>query len=242
MKNMAPKSNVIPLNTELRPDLNEAERFLKLLDPNAEWFAFQFYWDPKDGSKPTKRERPKSLLVQNPLKLAAPTLAEYNRKRWGVAVTINPTDGVGRKLENVLYIRAIKADFDDNPPPDNWPIEPSIVVSTTPGRYHCYWLVKGTKMKQETAKGIEDYLVREYDADEKCAEMARAMRLPGFYHMRGEPTMVKILRANGKRYLPSELKRAFPPVKPEAKTVARTSDGDGVSRALKCIPAEGYDT
>jgi hypothetical protein len=39
------------------------------------------------------------------------------------------------------------------------------------------------------------------------------LRLPGFYHNKAEPYLVRIVEASGKRYTRNELLKAFPPVK-----------------------------
>ena len=60
----------------------------------------------------------------------------------GVFITINETDGAGRRSDNVTRYRAAFVDLDGAPLPDVWPLKPSFVIESSAGKYHCYWLLQ----------------------------------------------------------------------------------------------------
>ena len=60
----------------------------------------------------------------------------------GVFITINETDGTGRRGENMTRYRAAFVDLDGAPLPTSWPLEPSFVIESSAGKYHCYWLLQ----------------------------------------------------------------------------------------------------
>jgi hypothetical protein len=77
------------------------------------------------------------------------------------------------------------------------------------------------------------------------------LRLPGFYHNKAEPYLVRIVEASGKRYTRDELLKAFPPVKEDpapppvfsSDSSAHVSSEDSyrISSALKMIDPDPYD-
>ena len=66
-------------------------------------------------------------------------LVELNDKGAGIFVTVNETDGKGRKEENIIGIRAIFQDDDDGFE-GTYPLTPSIQVQSSPGKFQRYWL------------------------------------------------------------------------------------------------------
>ncbi len=121
------------------------------------------------------------------------TLQGYNQNGWGIFVCINAMDGVGRELSNLQYIRTHVVDM-DNPLSSadsyqraiNTNPKPHFAVETSPGKYHVYWLV-------EPYTGNEFYNVQQrklaqiYDGDKSVIDPTRVLRVPGFYHLKGEP-------------------------------------------------------
>lgn len=80
------------------------------LDSDATFFTFQTFDDDSD------RKDPKLVQVLNgTLEKHLPTLAELNRKGAGIFVTINETDGEGRKAENIVRVRHLFVDLDGAP-------------------------------------------------------------------------------------------------------------------------------
>lgn len=125
-----------------------------------------------------------------------PTLQQYNQNGWGVFVSINAMDGNGRELANVHHIRAHVLDLDD-------PLtsqanyaravashpQPHFAVQSSPGKYHLYWL-----MYPYTGNDYyslqQRKLAQIYDGDKSIIDSTRVLRVPGFYHLKGEPHLV----------------------------------------------------
>lgn len=61
-------------------------------------------------------------------------------------MVVNETDGNGRKAEDVRRVRAVWQE-DDNGWEGDFPLSPSIVVQSSIGKYHRYWLVDGQEMR-----------------------------------------------------------------------------------------------
>ncbi|UHA75097.1 DNA-primase RepB domain-containing protein [Paenibacillus sp. 481] len=72
-------------------------------------------------------------------------------------------------------------------------IKNALIVETYNG-YHVYWPIKNGDTKQFVA--IQDALARRFDSDPAVKNLARVMRLPGFYHMKNpkKPFMVRVIQ------------------------------------------------
>ena len=100
----AKKARIAP---PIEPDLAEARRFLELLDPDPDaQFTFQVFDD-----SPLKRGH-MARLAHGDLDQEAGRLATWNRAGAGVFVTINRTDGLGRKEQNIIGVRSVCVDLD----------------------------------------------------------------------------------------------------------------------------------
>lgn len=119
-----------------------------------------------------------------------------NQRRAGVFVMVNAGDNRGRKTENVLRVRAVFVDLDGSPiePVMKAPLQPHIVVETSPKRFHAYWLVDDI-LKQEF-RGVQEMLALKFDGDPVVKDLPRVMRLPGFIHHKNEPYLTNILHTN----------------------------------------------
>jgi hypothetical protein len=118
-------------------------------------------------------------------------VAHYKRGA-GVFITINETDGTGRRGENMTRYRAAFVDLDGAPLPTSWPLEPSFVIESSAGKYHCYWLL------QEGADwtvwlDVQARLAVYFKGDKAMADRARVLRLAGFDHQKAEPFRVRFL-------------------------------------------------
>lgn len=76
----------------------EASRFLRYLDPEADSFVFQTFHDHKKTDGRT---------IAGRLPDVSQELAEANESDFGIAVTVNDTDGASRKAKDVTRIRAV---------------------------------------------------------------------------------------------------------------------------------------
>ena len=123
--------------TELEPDLDLAESFLRWLDRDAKRWTFQTFDNRGHNGKLAR-------ILHGSLDEHAETLIELNRQGAAVCVTMNETDFRGTKKGNIKRVRALVADLDGAPldPARDCRLRPHIIVETSPGRYHVYWLVE----------------------------------------------------------------------------------------------------
>jgi len=200
-------------NESMQPDLKQAERFLTQLDEGAEEFTFQTF-DDREG--PVKQKH-LSKIFNGSLEKYAPALIDLQKEGAAVFVTINETDLKGRKKENIIRIRALWQE-DDGKGSANLPIEPHIVVESSPGKYHRYILTDNSELDEfESAQQV---LVDQYGSDPNAKDRSRVLRLPGFYHQKNPdaPHMVRIIEESGALPVPwDEIKRVFPPVEKKSE-------------------------
>src|SRR5262245_39383336 len=112
--------------------INPTFTFLRLLDANAPAFTFQTFKEKGDnGSNIFPRVIHSSSVAE---------LRKEHEQGAGIYVTINETDGTGRKAENITRVRAVFSEDDDGYD-GSYPLEPSMTIESSPGHFHHYWLV-----------------------------------------------------------------------------------------------------
>lgn len=163
--------------------------------------TFQTFGD-KDKSSSLAR------IMHGTLEECRPELEELNRQGAGVFVTVNETDGQGRGTGNIVRTRALVTDYDTqdfNRTFDNLPLPPSIVIESSPGKHHAYWIIEDT-LPLEEFKQCQKALAIMLGSDPKICDLPRVMRVPGFLHQKGQPFMVREVFNSGKRYTAKALK------------------------------------
>lgn len=116
---------------------------------------------------------------------------------WGIHVVINEMDGVGLSVGNVVACRAQLLDLDDFDAGQQLgrvlrsSTAPHIIVNTSPGKVQCWWKVIPHADKQLYTDN-QRRLIGEYNGDVQFIDAAHTARLPGFYHHKGEPTLVTV--------------------------------------------------
>src|SRR5690554_4017372 len=123
-------TSTVPVDGLPMPDLDHALRFLALLDSDSgphEWHYRAIC--PATG----RAAKPGGLDA----------LKEKNLTGWGAYVVVNAG---GHKTESIKRVRALYVDFDEAD--DHLdrvrtlvPFEPSIIVESSPGKHHVYWVV-----------------------------------------------------------------------------------------------------
>nr|WP_246580884.1 DNA-primase RepB domain-containing protein [Deinococcus aestuarii] len=144
---------------------------------------------------------------------------------------INEGDGRGRSNRNVRRVRAFFADFDGVPLPEKWPLLPSIIVETSPGRFHTYWL-----LDEDAIFPVENVLFNKRQeaiaravgsAPDDCKGISRVMRVPGFEHQKHDAFVSRLLRPavdqSPRLYGIEDIASAFPLVEEIDPPVERTS-------------------
>lgn len=208
----------------LKPDKAQVAKFLRALDPNVSIWTFQTFDDVEIDGK--KRGDPKlARVIVGTLDESWPELEALQARGAGVFVTINETDGRGRKGENIVRVRATFADHDDtHRKPTEAPIKPHIVVDSSPGKSHRYWL---TDCELGEFKPLQQAINRALGTDPSVQDLPRVLRLPGTLHQKdpANPHMVRIREiSNHRKYAASEVRSAFSNTQPAANDGGWTGD------------------
>ena len=170
----------------LKPDLNEAQRFLDYLERQGHfWFQTALEPKPEHGNG-----SPRTL--QGTLAQVGNQLVKLNQTGSAVWVQINA--GTGRKDADVSRIRSYFVDQDHGStellfhsahPAD-------IIVESSPGKFHGYWLASNAPLEPYADR--MHVLADKFDGDHSICHLGRVMRLPGFFHHKGEPFMSRIFK------------------------------------------------
>ena len=97
---------------------------------------------------------------------------------------------------DIVCVRALYVDLDGAPlePVLTSERPPHIVTATSPGKFHCYWLVEG--MPLEDFRGAQEALLEKFGGDRNVKSVEHVMRVPGFLHRKGEPFLCRIHTVN----------------------------------------------
>jgi hypothetical protein len=183
-------------------DTAQAGRFLAALSGDG-CHTFQTFAESKGGTRTLNR------ILHGDLSRHVVTLETLNRKGAGVFVMVNRGDGMGRKSANVTAARALFVDLDGAPvePVLSCPLPPRIVVESSPGNWHCYWPV--TDLPLDRFTDAQKALALRFDGDPKVHDRPRVMRLPGFLHNKGNPTLTRLVSADPSPLTWHEMVEAF---------------------------------
>jgi uncharacterized protein DUF5906/DNA primase RepB-like protein/primase-like protein len=238
----APSHTCADSSVTIIPDRAEAAHFLSLIGRGAARFTFQTVDDSDRKDKHLIR------IIHGTFAELFDQLVRLNRAGAGIFFCVNETDLRGRRGENVIAVRAFHVDLDDAPLPAEWAHKPHVVVETSPGHYHVYWLVDGCALEDFSAK--QRALIRRYGGDKGVHDLSRVLRLPGFFHQKREPRLVRIIeandippyRANEFPSAPIEHKRGNgdnrPPVELEGSEPDPDADLDEIERMMAELPNE----
>jgi len=142
-------------------------------------------------------------------------MRKLNRKGYCVFFAVNSFNNEKRNNKNIRSVRAIWVD-DDNPrksPRKKWPIPPSIIVSSSEGKYQYYWLTETTEFDEFEL--VMQTMIDEHGNDKGVRDLARVLRLPNFYHNKNldNARKVKVVGGSLKKHSWEKIKIAFPPAK-----------------------------
>lgn len=176
---------------------------------------------------------------------------------YAIGVTVNSLgDWQKRKNENVQYYRAVWHDDDgEGFNGDNLP-EATLVVETSPNRFHRYWFIDRSKgeMTKDEWTSVMEVMAQVYGSDK--GHPCQALRLPGSYHQkqgRDKRHPVRIVQESGNLYSVSELLEAFGTMaeyidsfeQPGADKIEIPvdwgQDRERIAKALKTLSAENRD-
>ncbi len=211
-------------------NIKNASEFLDLLDSNSEQFTFQTFDDQKE-----RKRKDLARVMIGTLADHADELSRLSAEGAGVFVTVNETDGDGRRLANIKRLRTIfqEADTQGARVP---PLDAHITVETSAGKFHRYWLIDNeTAPTHSEWMAVMRRMVADWDSDPNAKDATRVLRLPGFPHQKNpsSPHMVSIVSQSTRApYKWHEITSVIEPLQistPENRTIK----GKGIDRPLE---------
>ncbi|WP_077243490.1 AAA family ATPase [Thioalkalivibrio halophilus] len=233
-------------SAKLTPDLEAASDFLTFLDEDAERFTFQTFADTPEAKAEDaankKADRPKKYArtLHGTLDQHAPELERLNGLGAGVFVSLNETDGQGRKAQNMTRVRAVFSDTDGAPlgPILQHGLEPQRINETSPGKWHAFWLVDG--LEPAEFEGVQRRIAETFGSDPSVHDLPRVVRVPGFWHRKAEPFQVRAYHQGGGRPYDAEtIRRVFPPL-PREESSEKPALGD-LNADMQAAHAKGLE-
>jgi hypothetical protein len=224
--------------------VSDIDRFLSLLAPESDRHLFLTIAE----SPWAKANLPRIRLHEGRFEHLAEELNLRNTRGCGVHLAVNELDAADPKKRTAANVRRIRVVWQEDD--DGWrgefPLAPSIVIQTSPGRFHRYWLVEGYWPADDDGRSdfsaVMAGMVANHGSDPNPIDICRALRVPGFKHMKEASHLVELLDDNGQRYTRERIVEAFA-VTPEAIT-AKPDTGEAqidwprVIDALKVIPSD----
>lgn len=128
----------------------------------------------------------------------------------GVFVAINETNGLERKAATIQRVRACFCDNDSGAQLAT-ALEPSFWTVTFRGE-NPFWLADGPISEFSY---VQHRLARFYGTDKSVKDPSRVMRVPGTWHLKGEPRLVGFKPGINARYTFQEILDAHPLADPE---------------------------
>lgn len=173
-----------------------AREFLNFLDADAEDFATPFAFQTYDDDK--ERKGPARTLVGT-LDAHLASLTTANRDRYAVHVNINDTGGKRRGATNVVRVRKHFVEIDGTKKLNAIlklgkaaGLTVARVNELSPGKFHVYWNVADDVQSDLTGfTRRQKQLAKLFSGGRESVDLSRVLRLPGFYHQKGKPWLVR---------------------------------------------------
>jgi hypothetical protein len=170
------------------------------------------------GASEDLRRRLTQVLHGDYVKLAG-KLEVMNELGAGIYFSVAETDGEGRKLENIRYLRGLVCEWDYEAV-NHFPLIPSLFVESSPGKTQAYWLLatplEATPENIRRWKALEAGMVRTMKGDEGAKLVTQVLRVPGFtnnkYPARPTVRWIDAGKKDVQRYTMEELEAAWAPL------------------------------
>jgi hypothetical protein len=186
--------------TECTVDSEEAQRFLDILGRGEE-FTFQTFHDVGRGQA---KDSSLTRVLHGTFDTHTDQLCKLHDRGAGIFVMVNRGDGVihegarsCRTADNVVKVRANYIDLDGAPlePVLNAAVPASIIVESSPGRWHVYWLVLDERLEDFTP--TQEALIARFGGDPQVKDLPHVLRVPGFLHRKNEPFLITMTHPRG---------------------------------------------
>ncbi len=169
----------------------QVQEHLDFLDKDAKSFAFASFTEKGREDKSNVSARHQGSLKQH-----RKVMQGYQDQFAALYVSVNSIrEGGTATKDDIDRVRALFIDLDDPTATLNdvyaCPLPVHRIVETSPGKHQCYWLVDGLTV--EEAEGFTRWLVQKYSADKGVWDAARVFRLPGSWHLKGDPFQVRVV-------------------------------------------------
>ena len=136
----------------------------------------------------------------------------------------------------VVNCRAVFID-DDNQrdlPRTDFPLDPSIIVQSSPGKYHYYWLTETRDF--EAWEQVMNCIVVDEHGDPQARTLVRVVRVPGFKHLKRDAYLTTVVGGNHHVYEWEAISNTWPPTD---DVPMRSISKDGVVRTISVNTVEG---
>ncbi len=172
----------------LPTDHAQARAYLSALSADEE-FTFQTLAEAESVDPP----RHPPSIIHGSYDQLCDQLTALNQMGHGIFVMVNQGDLKGRKSSNVQKVRAHFVDLDGAPldPVMQSDAPPHIVVESSPGRWHAYWLI--TDCPLPGFKERQKALAAKFGGDPAVCDLTRVLRVPGFWHLKAKPFQSRLI-------------------------------------------------
>lgn len=107
----------------------------------------------------------------------------------GMEIAMMVNKGAERKSVAVTFVNALFVDYDGGNVTKEMllalAIVPHLIIKTSPGKFHAYWLIKDCETAQ--FPNVMKALAAKLGSDPNVCDLARVMRMPGTYNHKYEP-------------------------------------------------------
>lgn len=180
-------------------NLQAAARYIELLSGCKNGFEqpeqFQTFTDSKNVDKTNWKKDsrgqpldPYARVYYDTLQELAPEFIRLNKLGVGIFMTVNECKGTKRGNAFVTRVRALFLDGDEDKFTGELRLEPSFTVRRGKN-FHHYWLVKDFPLNEFKAQQLA--IAKAHNTDH-IIDLARVMRVPGFYHQKNAPELVTL--------------------------------------------------
>jgi hypothetical protein len=215
----------------------QAELHARILGGNTGVTIQTFADSPEDRADVTQRKR-LARVLHGDLSDShfRAKLQRLHNDGAGLFITVNRTDGLGRRTDNIVAVIAATIDADLRKPGvaetcnafiHRSGLTHSLIIESSDGNFHYYILLTDCTLAEYEA--VQRMLHTRAGTD-ALHDLARVLRLAGAWHRKGEPFQSRIIEVNDVTYTVAELRR-------RAEQVAPVTSHGGTTRVRKTTTA-----